>query len=214
MVQHMKKNIKIGKILLNKLDGRKPKKMKKNKRYKMNHSIKIFFLTLVCCAPYLLLCQSNIKKFYFVEYSIKKGTQSSIESYQFEYTRIYNKDSSFREKGLFTNDTLNKHATTDQFKIKNGCWYVKNKGKWKIFFNYGKSVATTIRINNYAFRVLWKKTAFLDDGKVIYRLELKPLGVSITGLGIYYFTPNEGVIAIDGHDYFTVRADKRYINIQ
>ncbi len=180
----------------------------------MNVWVKIFFSVVVCCTPLLLLSQSNIKKFHFVEYQTRNDSQSSSGSYQFEYARIYNKDSSFREKGLFTNDTSNKYSTTDVFKIKNGCWYIKNKAKWEIFFNGGKAVGTTVRINGYNFRLIWKKTTFLDNDKIIYRLELKPIGVSISGLGFYYFTPNEGVIAIDGHDYFTVRADKRYLNLQ
>lgn len=176
---------------------------------------KILFSVIGCCVPHLLYSQGNIKKFQFVEYQTKNDSlTTSSGSFQFEYTRIYNKDNSFREKGLFTNDTSNRNRTTDLFKIENGCWYIKNKAKWDIFFNGGKVVGTTVRINGYNFRLVWKKTTFLDNDKIIYRLELKPLGVSISGLGIYYFTTNEGVVAIDGHDYFSIRADKRYLNLQ
>lgn len=175
---------------------------------------KIFFVVVICCTPILLLSQSNINKVYFVEYQTKSDSQSFSGTYQFEYTRIYNKDGSFREKGLFATDTTNKYNTTDVFKVKNGCWYIKIKTKWEIFFNGGKAVSTIVRINDHNFRLIWKKTTFFDNDKIIYRLELKPVGVSISGLGIYYFTPKDGFVAIDGHDYFTVRVDKRYLNLQ
>jgi len=49
--------------------------------------------------------------------------------YEFSYTRIYIKDSCFQEKGIWWRDSDTE--TSEVFKIKNGNWFIKIKGRWR-----------------------------------------------------------------------------------
>ncbi len=179
----------------------------------MKKYLRIIVVTITFFNNALLFGQNKTKKVYgFVEYQIGIDT-SLLDDFRFEYERILNKDSSFREKGLLTKGITDKRNTTDLFIVKNNCWYVNNKSRWEIFFNGGKPVNTTIKINGNTYKVWWNKTNIYDNADPIYILELKPIGVSISSLAKYYFTLKEGVVAIDGHDFLLVRSDKKYLKL-
>jgi hypothetical protein len=68
-------------------------------------------------------------------------------------------------------------------------------------------------IDGKKYSLKWKKSSLYDTvfNARVYKLELLPLGFSISGTTRYFFSPNFGIVGIDGHDNFLMREDKRYL---
>ena len=158
----------------------------------MRNTIFKTILIVVTVCPSYLYGQLRRNVYQFVEYQLPDDSSGNTISggYRFSYV-----------KGL----------TNDEFWVRNGVWFVKINSKWMSFFNRGKKVDASIKINGYAFKLHWKKTSKLDGTKVLYKLELKPVGATVSGMPTYYFSPESGIVGIDGHDALLIREDKRYL---
>jgi hypothetical protein len=128
----------------------------------------------------------------------------------FKYKRECVGDSIYKEAGLFSRDTTKVYT----FKKTQGVWKIKINNRWMPFFDGCTQVKTQIVVNGYVYKIQWQKTAFMDNDLLIYKLKLVPVGFSVSGNPTYFFTYKDGIIAIDGHDAFLVRSDKKDIKVQ
>jgi hypothetical protein len=123
-------------------------------------------------------------------------------AYEFNYNRIYERDSVFEEKGLFSKDPDN----TSVFKIKNGCWYIRIGNKWQLFYSTKEAVNPTVKIAGK-----WNRLRLIDTRRLkqfqclIYKAE--PIGAQTGGEIKYWFNPQKGIIKIETSEVALVRED-------
>lgn len=160
--------------------------------------ISLLFVNLVCFSQ-------EVSKIKFTS-DIKPGNGKHTITY--EYNRIFIQKNIFKEKGLFSRDTISNN-TTELFKIEKDKWYFKRGKKWITFFDSSKNIQSTILINGRSYLLKWKKLNKPNED--IYKLKLHPVGFSISHIPSYLFTPNEGIVAICGDNVFFVREDKEYL---
>ncbi len=161
---------------------------------------------LIFSLLFLHLCTSQIFGQHSIRYSF---TDTSNNGYQFTYKRNFLSESVFEEVGLFNLDSCKKYT----FKKLNDRWYLKLKNKWYPFFDGSNKIATSFKNGEYTFSIDWEKTNIVDsNNNQVYKLRFKPVGFSISGNPVYYFTYTDGVIGIDGHETFMLRTDKQILH--
>lgn len=123
-------------------------------------------------------------------------------AYEFNYSRIYKRDSVFEEKGLFSKDPDN----TSVFKIKNGCWYHRIGTKWQLFYSTKKAVNPTVKIAGKWHRLRLINTRSLQEFEcLVYKAE--PMGAQAGGEIKYWFNPQKGIVKIETSEITLVRED-------
>jgi hypothetical protein len=185
---------------------------------------KKIYLSLFLCSG---LSGQQLQKYIFEDtLSSKKNT--------YEMLVTYAQDSSFE---------MNIFHQPYQFKKQQGQWLIKQGKKWPVFFDAGKPVKfilnqdppnfkkrglvknykngtqSVIEYHHLTFAMDWQLTALKNhQNKAIYTVCQKPVGgYWRTGLGLYYFTFEDGIIAYNpggcGLSRFYIRQDKRDLMI-
>lgn len=108
---------------------------------------KIFYGLILITFVNFFYGQSKSRKVDFID-------EFGLISYSYE--RLYDSDCIFREKGLFSRDTLNNKETTDVFRIINKKWYFKKNNTWHLFFDKTKKIKSTFIINGISYKLYWK----------------------------------------------------------
>lgn len=177
--------------------------------------MKTFLIFIFHCLSVSCFSQ-KAKQFKFVVYDpVIIDSSTGFYSYkpnEYSFYREYLAYNLIREKGVFGGDTSSSN-TNNLFKIVDRKWYVRKNSGWYTFFNNGKPVRTTIKIDGDYYSIKWKATGIFDTipGIKIYKITFLPIGFSTSGTVSYYFSPKDGVVAVDGHDVFLVREDKVYM---
>lgn len=166
--------------------------------------LKNIFLILSFLVCYVVQGQT-LTNYTFVEYGLQSTPQAGGFSLLFKRESIG--DSIYKETGLFSVDS----AKTCTFKKVRGIWQIKINNEWLLFFDGCNQVNTSIVIDKYTYKIKWQKTIYMDEDFSIYKLQLIPVGILISGNPTYYFTYKDGIIAISGHDSFSARNDKKGI---
>jgi hypothetical protein len=138
----------------------------------------------------------------------KESLNAHTSGVSFKYTRQKVSDSIYKEKGLFTQDS----ADIRVFKKSKGKLYVKIGKNWMPFFDGSNKIRTVWKQDKYSYNVKWEKTSIKDGDCSIYKLRFIPNGFSSSSNPSYFFSYNDGVVAIDGDEAFLVRTDKQQIS--
>lgn len=139
------------------------------------------------------------------------------------YYLFHTDDKKFSE--VFSKKTINEllYIEKDIFKristnivffkdIENQIIYILNGKKRKVFFSKKQSNIELV-YNKEIFLLHWEKTLQkTSNGNVIYKLLIRPKKIYVTHLSYYYFTFEDGVIAIEGYDFILKRNGFEYID--
>ncbi len=169
------------------------------KKCKINYSI-VFIIIFLFLFVKEINAQEKRYSFIVKSNEEKKNTPFNYDKvYEFESKRNYLNDSIFFESGILNKNTL--------FEFKKNIWYLKQEGKWTIFFNKEINYISKISIDDVKFSIHWKKASFWDESE-IYVFTLEPLNqVSVSNLSSFIFDYKEGIIGIYGNDYLIIRQD-------
>lgn len=140
----------------------------------------------------------------------KESLNAKTSGVSFKYTRQKVSDSIYKEKGLFTQDSTDIRV----FKKSKGKLYVKMGVSWMLFFDGSNKIKTVWKQDKYSYSIKWEKTLIRDGDCLVYKLRLKPTGFSSSSNPIYFFTYNDGIVAIDGDESFLVRTDKQILFVK
>jgi len=162
------------------------------------------FLCFLLGYPFFIFAQDKTDYRFVVRNDTLADSSNSYEfgkEFEFKYQRLFFKNNIFRERGLFSEDTLN---TVELFKVVSGKWYFKYNQMWHLFFNGGNEVKSIFYVNGISYRLIWQHSS----NKKVYDLTLKPIGVSVSHVPRYIFSPQNGIIVISG-EVTLIREDFR-----
>ncbi|MBA3706160.1 MAG: hypothetical protein H0W84_09750 [Bacteroidetes bacterium] len=145
----------------------------------------------------------------FIKAHIQKDTVFFFNPnrYEWHYKIVFISDSVYKVTGLFHADSTESIV----FKKESGRIYFRKNKKWKLFFDKDCLNKFKWTVGSHSYYGIWKKVNFKDGNNEIYTLEFEPIGFVQSASTVYYFTYNEGVIAIDSHDEDYVRSDKMMV---
>ena len=128
----------------------------------------------------------------------------SVKKAPIEITKEIIKPNILLYTGLFNYNKFKKI----KFKKNDEKWYVKIDKKWYLFFNNGEKVNLIFNFGKFKYSILWSKSQLTSQNRQdVFECRLQPIGVTMSAITIYYFTIEEGFIAIKSHDGFFVRND-------
>lgn len=153
--------------------------------------------------------------FYGQRRSMKVDFRDEYGLISYSYKRLYISDCIIREKSLFSRDTLNNNQTTDIFRIVNKKWYFKKNNSWHLFFDKTKQIKSTFIINGVPHKLYWKKVKLRREKskEPIFELKLTPVGINISSVPHYMFSPSIGFVAIDGENTLLIRTNQKIFTI-
>jgi hypothetical protein len=155
--------------------------------------IKILFCFLIGW-PFLIFAQGKADYHFVVQNDKLVNSANSYDlgkEFEFTYQRILLGKNIFRERGLFSEDTLH---TVEIFKIVSGRWYFKYNEMWYLFFDGSNKVNSKFYISGIGYRLNWRRS----NSRNLYDLIIKPIGISVSDIPRYIFSPQNGIIAISG----------------
>lgn len=167
-------------------------------------NIMMLFYSFTC---FQIVHAQKVTYYNFVDYQSRGATKKG--GFNFTYRRESQGDSLYKEAGLFSRDSTKVYT----FKKKDGIWQIKTSRGWMPFFDRHSQFKTKIVVEDYPYKIRWRKTNFTDDDLSIYKLTLVPDGFSVSGIPSFYFTYKDGIIAIDGHETLLIRSDKKGIRL-
>jgi len=120
------------------------------------------------------------------------------------FTKKIINDSIYVEKEMF--DIISKNLKFIKYPSTKTI-YILDRNEKKLFFN-NSTTDIILDYNNRSIILNWEKSLLRTyNNYTIYRLKISPQDVFITHQSIYYFTFENGVIAIEGNDFLLKRED-------
>lgn len=173
--------------------------MKKNNKINYSIVLSIIFLFL-----FMQKINAQEKRYSFIVKRNEMKTHTLFDYdkiYEFNSQRNYINDSTFFESGILDENTLFEFK-----KDKEDNWYLKQNGKWIIFFNHNINYISNITFNDIKYSIHWKKANFWNESKM-YIFTLTPLNhISVSNLPDLVFDDKEGIIGVYG-DILIIRRD-------
>lgn len=146
-------------------------------------------------------CSSNAQMTKYM-YAGKRNTEY--------FTKKNINDSIYIEKDIFRQISSNLKFLKDD---KTQSIYILEKKRKKIFFD-GYSTNISLNYHNKQFLLYWEESELkTKENYSIYKMTIKPKDVFITHIPTYYFTYENGVIAIEGSEYTLKREDFSYLDL-
>jgi hypothetical protein len=108
---------------------------------------------------------------------------------EFSTARKFYDNAKFKESRLFTgsnNDYIH-------YCIKNQTWYYKDKNKWRLFVDFENKQGGEINLLGNDYKIVCEKEILIRDKK-LYKVNLRPINVTIINQPTYFFDPKEGVV--------------------
>ena len=164
------------------------------------------FIILFLASSFTLNGQSE-KTYEFIDYNLY--LTQDVKHNVLSCKRVFLMDSTFKETGIYGIPSKSEMI----FNIKSNIWKVKKGRGWKLFFNNGTQVKTTFKNGKSKYKINWERTKLSENGFQIYKLQFNSINFPTSSNPIYYFTSKDGIIAINGHDEFLIRADKIHLNL-
>lgn len=147
----------------------------------------------------------------FISTNAQKIKYEFLSTYDNEFfTKKIINDSVYVEKDIFRRLSTNIKFVKD---FKTHTIYVVDRSGKSVFFD-GKSKDILLNYRNEQVCLKWEKSLLrTKEDYIIFKMFFEFVNVFITNQPIYYFTFENGVIAIEGSDFTLKRSDFTYLDL-
>ena len=149
--------------------------------------------------------------FVFINTNAQKIKYEFLSTYSNEFfTKKIINDSVYVEKDIFRRLSTNIKFLKD---FKTHTIYIVDRSGKSVFFD-GKSKDILLNYRNEKVCLKWEQSLLrTKEGYVIFKMFFEFVDVFITHQPIYYFTFENGIIAIEGSDFTLKRSDFTYLEL-